>query len=63
MHSPPEKKLTVLEEIHATRRKLLDEAGGIAGLAKFIRQRESSNSAKLAIPPSLPQNSGRSRRS
>jgi hypothetical protein len=62
MHPSYKKKPTVLEEIHATRKKLLDEAGGIGGLAKYIRQKEDSNSDRLATPIKPTEHLGRLRK-
>ena len=32
---------TILEEIHETRRRLLQEHGGVHGLAEFLREQEA----------------------
>ena len=38
MNDPPD---PILEELHATRRRLLKEHGGVSGLAAFLRQEEA----------------------
>ena len=38
VNDPPD---PILEELHATRRRLLKEHGGVAGLAAFLRQEEA----------------------
>jgi len=40
----------VLEELHATRRRLLAEHGGVAGLASFLRQEEAKSDRRIATP-------------
>lgn len=37
-NDPPD---PILEELHATRRRLLKEHGGVSGLAAFLRQEEA----------------------
>ena len=37
----------ILEELHATRRQLLKEHGGIAGLAAFLRQEEAKSNRTI----------------
>ena len=41
----------ILKEIHQTRQKLLDEHGGIAGLAGFLRKQELLNPAVPSAAP------------
>ncbi|MEX2173296.1 MAG: hypothetical protein WD872_02975 [Pirellulaceae bacterium] len=61
MNNPPD---TILEELHATRRRLLKEHGGVAGLAAFLRQEEAKSnrpiaeSAADAGPDEAPSGSG-----
>ena len=43
----------ILDELHATRRRLLEEHGGIAGLAAFLR-REEAKSARVFVRPAEP---------
>lgn len=38
----------VLEELHATRRRLLKEHGGVSGLAAFLRQEEAKTTWPIA---------------
>ena len=40
----------VLEELHATRQRLLTEHGGVAGLASFLRQEEAKSDWRIATP-------------
>ena len=40
MNEPPD---PILEELHATRRRLLKEHGGVSGLAAFLRQEEAKS--------------------
>ena len=40
----------ILEELHATRRKLLAEHGGVAGLASYLRLEESKSERRIAVP-------------
>ena len=40
----------IVEELHATRRRLLAEHGGVAGLAAFLRQEESKSDRRIASP-------------
>ncbi len=40
----------ILDEIHATRRKLLQEHGGIAGLFAFLRKEEAKSQLMAAEP-------------
>ena len=42
----------ILDEIHATRRRLLEEHGGISGLAAFLRQ-EEAKTTRLVVAPSV----------
>jgi len=46
--NPPD---PILEELHATRRKLLAEHGDVAGLAAFLRQEEAKSTRPIAKPP------------
>ena len=48
----PEPVDTILEEIHQTRRKLLEEHGGIAGLAAYLRQLEAKIDHVVPAPDS-----------
>ena len=43
----------ILEELHATRRRLLAEHGGVAGLASFLRQEESKSERRIAVPEQI----------
>ena len=38
MNDPPD---PILDELHATRRRLLKEHGGVSGLAAFLRKEEA----------------------
>jgi len=38
----------ILEELHATRRRLLKEHGGVAGLAAFLREEEAKTTRTIA---------------
>ncbi len=38
----------ILDEIHATRRRLLKEHGGISGLAEFLRREEATTKWPIA---------------
>ena len=40
----------ILDELHATRRQLLREHGGVAGLAAFLRQQEAKTTRPIAEP-------------
>ena len=42
----------ILDEIHATRRRLLEEHGGVSGLAAFLRQEEAKSTRLVAAPSS-----------
>ena len=43
----------ILAELHATRRRLLAEHGGVAGLAAFLRQEEAKSERRIAVPEQL----------
>lgn len=45
MNDPPD---PILEEIHATRRRLLEEHGGISGLAAFLREEQAKTTWPIA---------------
>ncbi len=46
---------TILREIHETRRRLLEEHGGIAGLAAYLRDQEAKSNRKIMVAePSSP---------
>ena len=47
MPEPPD---PILEELHATRRQLLKEHGGISGLAAFLRKEEAKTTRTMAEP-------------
>ena len=47
MTDPPD---PILEELHLTRRRLLKEHGGIAGLAAFLRKEEAQSTRTIAEP-------------
>ena len=47
MPDPPD---PILEELHATRRQLLKEHGGISGLAAFLRKEEAKTTRTIAEP-------------
>ena len=47
MTDPPD---PILEEIHATRRQLLKEHGGVAGLAVFFKNEEAKSTRTIAAP-------------
>jgi hypothetical protein len=47
--SPPD---PVLEEIHATRRRLLADHGGLAGLFAFLKAEEAKSQRPIATPRS-----------
>jgi hypothetical protein len=47
----------VLEELHATRRRLLAEHGGVAGLASFLRQEEAKSERRIAVADKLEKKS------
>lgn len=51
----------VLEEIHETRRKLLNRHGGIAGLATFLREQEANSDRIIPAPDSPPGEMERTR--
>jgi hypothetical protein len=40
----------ILEEIHATRRRLLAEHGGLEGLVAFLREQEAKSSRQFSTP-------------
>jgi hypothetical protein len=42
----------ILEELYATRRRLLKEHGGVAGLAAFLRGEEAKSTRPIAEPSS-----------
>ena len=44
MNDPPD---PILEELHATRRRLLKEHGGVSGLAAFLRQEEAKSTRPI----------------
>ena len=46
----PEPSDPILEELHATRRQLLKEHGGISGLAAFLRKEEAKTTRTIAEP-------------
>lgn len=48
---PPD---TVLDEIHETRRRLLQQHGGVSGLAAFLRERESKTDREIRTPEAPP---------
>lgn len=43
----------ILVELHETRRQLLREHHGLAGLAEFLRQEEERTTRTVAAPPKL----------
>lgn len=45
MKNPPD---PILQELHAARRRLLKEHGGVAGLAAFLRQEEAKSTWPIA---------------
>jgi hypothetical protein len=45
--NPPD---DILAELHATRRQLLQQHGGVAGLAAFLRQQEAAGGEQIAKP-------------
>jgi len=45
MPDPPD---PILEELHATRRQLLKDHGGISGLAAFLRKEEAKTTRTIA---------------
>ena len=47
MTDPPD---PILEELHATRRQLLEEHGGVAGLAAFLREEEAKSTRVITAP-------------
>jgi hypothetical protein len=47
-NEPPD---TILNELHATRRQLLQQHGGVAGLAAFLRQEEAKRGDQIVKPP------------
>ena len=47
MTDPPD---PILEELHATRRQLLKEHGGVSGLAAFLRKEEAKTTRTFAEP-------------
>ena len=47
MTDPPD---PILEELHATRRQLLVEHGGVAGLAAFLRMEEAKSTRVITEP-------------
>ena len=48
MNDPPD---PILKELHATRRRLLKEHGGVSGLAAFLRQEEAKTKWPIAETP------------
>lgn len=40
----------ILDEIHKTRRKLLSDHGGVAGLAAFLRKQEATTDREIRGP-------------
>ncbi len=48
MNEPPD---PILEELHATRRRLFKEHGGVSGLAAFLRQEEAKTTWPIAEKP------------
>ena len=46
--NPPD---PVLESLHETRRQLLQQHGGIAGLAAYLREREQQSDREIKAPP------------
>lgn len=40
----------VLDSLHQTRRQLLEQHGGIAGLATFLREREKQSDREIKAP-------------
>ncbi|MEX2120823.1 MAG: hypothetical protein WD847_14625 [Pirellulales bacterium] len=64
MKAPPD---TVLDELHSIRRRLLQQHGGIAGLAAFLRQEEAKSGEQIVEPtcdaePEKPIRRSRNRR-
>ena len=51
MKPPPNPPDSVLESLHHTRRQLLEQHGGIAGLAAYLREREKHSDRKIKTPP------------
>ena len=49
LNDPPD---PILDELHATRRRLLKEHGGVSGLAAFLRQEEAKTARPMAAPKS-----------
>jgi hypothetical protein len=49
INDPPD---TILDELHATRRQLLLQHGGVAGLAAFLRQQEAAGGRQIVEPTS-----------
>ena len=47
MTDPPD---PILEELHATRRQLLKEHGGVSGLAAFLRKEEAKSTRTIVDP-------------
>ena len=45
LNDPPD---PILDELHATRRRLLKEHGGVSGLAAFLRQEEAKTTRPIA---------------
>ena len=52
MPEPPD---PILEELHATRRQLLKEHGGVSGLAAFLRNEEAKTTRTMAEPLNAPR--------
>jgi hypothetical protein len=52
MSKPDETKKSIIDELHLTRQQLLKEHGGIAGLAKYLRDQEAASGTKTvsALP-------------
>lgn len=43
----------ILDEIHDARRRLLEQHGGVSGLAAFLREQEAKTDRKLRPPEPL----------
>jgi len=52
MSQASEPRNKILDEIHAIREKLINDHGGIAGLAAFLRQREANTDREIRVPSS-----------
>jgi hypothetical protein len=55
-------KLSVIEELHLTRQRLLSEHGGVSGLAEYLRRQEANSGVKtvtLVDPAGKPQSRSR----